>query len=217
MGIHERRDRQPRSVVARLRELTEQLHHLLREHSVAHRAALGPGRAVGLAADPPGEPERVEPIGLAVGRDRLRDRLPVDVGGHQAFVAPRDEQIGERDVPLPAVVRLIPTGAEPVTERRHRIGIQPHHGRVVVLLRRPSVCDTPCNDGYWPVNNVARTRCARRRPRVVPMELQPTLAQRFARAPSCSLRNFATAVVLVRRRVTLLIRHDQQNVRRRAG
>ena len=137
VGIHERRDREPRPVVACLRELTEELHHLLREHSVAHRAALGPGRAVRLTADPPGEPERVEPVGLAIGGDRLRDRVPVDVGGHQALVAPRDEQVGEGDVPLPPVVRLVPAGAEPVAERRHRVGIQPHHGRVVVLLRRP--------------------------------------------------------------------------------
>ncbi len=24
------------------------------------------------------------------------------------------------------------------------------------FLADPSVCDTPCSDGYWPVNNVAR-------------------------------------------------------------
>ena len=40
-GIHERRDREPRPVAARLRELAEELDHLLREHAVAHRAAVG--------------------------------------------------------------------------------------------------------------------------------------------------------------------------------
>ena len=26
----------------------------------------------------------------------------------------------------------------------------------VACLAVPSVCDTPCSDGYWPVNRVAR-------------------------------------------------------------
>ena len=75
-------------------QLAEQLDHLLGEHAVAHRAAVGLGRAVGLTTDPAREPERVEPIGLAVGLDRLGDRAAVVVGGHQAFVGPGDGEVG---------------------------------------------------------------------------------------------------------------------------
>ena len=72
----------------------------------------------------------------------------LDVGGHQAFVTPGDEQVGERDVPIPPVVRLISTGAEPVAEGRHRIGVRHIIAGSSFFVAVPSVCDTPCNDGY---------------------------------------------------------------------
>ena len=52
VGIHERRDREPRPVARRAREVTEELDDLLREHTVADRPAVGLRNAVRLAADP---------------------------------------------------------------------------------------------------------------------------------------------------------------------
>ena len=123
--------------LARLGQVTEQVDHLLREHAVAHSAAVGLRRAVRLPADPPGEPERVEPVGLAVRLHRLGDRLAVVVGRHQAFVAPRDREVGVADVPLAPVVGLVAAGAKPVAQRRDRVGVEPPHGRIVGLLGDP--------------------------------------------------------------------------------
>ena len=61
-------------------QVAEEVDDLLGEDAVAHGAAVRLGRAVGLAADPAREPERVEPVGPAVGLDGLGDQAAVVVG-----------------------------------------------------------------------------------------------------------------------------------------
>ena len=105
--------------------------------------------------------------------------LPVVVRRHQTFVASRDREIGKRDVPLAPIVRLISPGAEPVTQRRNRVGVQPHHRRIIAVLGRASRLRHAMQRRVLPREQRRAAGHARHRPRVVPMKLQPPIAQRF--------------------------------------
>ena len=209
--VHERRDREPRPVAGRLGQVAEQVDHLLGEHAVPYRAAVGLRRAVGLSADPAGEPERVEPIGLAVGVDRRGDGSTVVVGGHQALVAPRDRQVGVADVPLAPVVRLVAAGAEPVAEGGDLVGVEPAHARVGVLLGHAVGLRHAVQRRVLPGEQGGPAGHARRRTGVVAVELEAAVAEpittRHLGAPE--LRDLGR---LVRRRVALLVGHDHQDV-----
>ena len=194
MRVHERGHRQPRPVARGRRQLTEQIDHLLGEDAVAHRAAVRLRRAVGLAADPAREPERVEPVGLAIRVDGLGDERAVVVGGHQRLVAARDREVGVADVPLAPVVGLVAAGAEPVAQGRDLIGIEPAHRRVAGLLGHPVGLGHPVQRWVLPREQRGPAGHAGGGTRVVAVELQPPSADR-SRAGICSRRNSATSAV----------------------
>ncbi len=197
---------------ARRGQLGEELDHLLGEDAVAHRAAVRLGRTVGLTADPTGEPVGIKAVGPLVGRHRLGNDVPGVVGGHQALVGARNQQVGVRDVPLAPVVRLVAAGPEPVAECGHRIGIEPAHGGVVRLLRH-AIGVGPAVEGRVLAGEERRAaRQAGGRARVVPMELEAPLPDGLAR-PQLLPPEAGQRLALVGRRVALLVRHDHENVR----
>ena len=131
--------------------------------------------AMRLTADPPGETERVQPIRLAVRLHRVGDGAAVVVGCHHAFVAARDLQIGVADMPLAAVVGLIPAGAEPVAERRHLVGVEPAHRRIGRLLGDATRLRHPMQGRVLAGEERRPTGHARHRTRVVPVQLDTTI------------------------------------------
>ena len=87
MGVDEGGDRQPWTVALRLGELGQKVNDLFSEDAVSHGAAVRLGGTVGLTTDPPGEPERVESIGLTECVDGIGDESAVVVGGHSSSQA----------------------------------------------------------------------------------------------------------------------------------
>ena len=162
----------------------------------------------------PGEPERVEPVGPAVGVDRGGDRRrPSASLARRLSWVPGTDQVGVRDVPLAPVVGAVAGGAEPVAHRRHGVGIEPVHRRVGGRLARPSVSVTPCSDGYWPVNSVVRLGDARRRrPRSGGGARGSAGAQALARG-ELRAAELGERLRLVGRRVPLLVGHHEEHVR----
>ena len=209
--VDERRDRQPRPVAAGPGELAEQLDDLVGEHPVAHGTAVGLRGAVRLTPDPAREPVRVEPIGLAVRVDRRRDQGAAGVGRHEALVGPGDEEVGVGDVPLAAVVRLVAGGPEPVAERRHRARVEPVHRGVVGLLRRAVGLRHPVQRRILAGEERRPARQARRRPRVVAVELEAAGAEVLACGELLTAEG-RDGVALVGRRVPLLVRHHDEDV-----
>ena len=69
VGIHERRNREPRSLALRARELTEEIGHLHREERIAHHAGVGRVGTVWFSPDPPVKAVLVEPVGAVVQVD----------------------------------------------------------------------------------------------------------------------------------------------------
>ena len=67
-----------------------------------------------------------------------------------------DNQVGVGDVPLSPVMGPVSTGAEPVAQVGTESGSSHLMLGSVFCFAVPSVCETPCNDGYCPVNSVAR-------------------------------------------------------------
>ncbi len=198
----------------RRRQLGEQLDDLVGEDPVPDGAAVGPGGTVGLPPDPPGEPERVEPVGPAVRLDRLGDDRAVVAGGHEAVVGAGDDEVGVGDVPFAPVVGAVAAGPEPVAERRHRVRVEPRHRRVGVPLGQPVGLRDAVQGRVLPREQRGPARQARGRAGVVAVELEAAGAQRLAGrqvvAPERGERRG-----LVRGRVPLLVGHDDEDVGRR--
>ena len=106
-------------------------HHPVRQERVADQSAVGAGGTVGFGADPAGEAEGSEWIGLQVGANTVRADDSVVVVGGDSLAACGIEQVGVADVPLAVVVGVVPGGAEPVAEGRHLAGPKPAHAGVV--------------------------------------------------------------------------------------
>ena len=175
--VDERRNCEPRTVASRRGELPEELDDLFREDAVAHRAAVGSRGTVGLAPDPTGEPERVEPVGLPVRLDGFRDEVARIVRRHESFVGAGDEEVRVRDVPLPSVVGLVPAGPEPVAHGRHRAGVEPQHCGVGRALRGSVGLAHSVQRRVLTSEERRAARQAGRRPDVVTVELESTVAQ----------------------------------------
>ena len=176
--VHERCHREPRSFAARGRELVEQLGDLVGEDPVAHGAGVGFLGTVRLAPDPPGEAEGVEAVGAAVRVDHLGEQATVVVGGHQRMVGAGHEQVGVRHVPLAAVVRAVPRGAEPVADGRHLVGVEPVHRRIVVVFGDAVGLRRAVQRRVLPGEHGGPAREAGGRTDIVPVELEPAIAHR---------------------------------------
>ena len=74
---------------------------------------------------------------MSVGLDRFADHAALVVGRQKSGPGSWDGKVCVADVPLAPVVRLIAAGAEPVAERGDRIGVEPTHTGIVVVLRDP--------------------------------------------------------------------------------
>ena len=180
VGVHERRHRQPRPVASPRREVAEEVGDLLGEHAVAHGAAVLLGRAVGLTPDPPGETERVEPVGPAVGLDDLGDQPAVVIGRGEPLVGAGHGKVGVADVPLAPVVGLVAAGTEPVAERRDLVGVEPAHAGVVRVLGHAVGLGHPVQRRVLPGEQRGPAGHAGRRPDVVAVQLH---ARRRGSAP----------------------------------
>src|SRR4051794_19461013 len=99
-------------------------------------------------------------------------------------------------------MRLVAAGTEPITEGRHRVRVEPHHGRVIVLLRGPVGLRYTVQRRVLTREQRGATRHACRRARIVTMELQPAITQRLASAEML-LAESRHGCVFVRRGITL--------------
>ncbi len=124
-----------------------------------------------------------------------------------------DDEVGVGDVPLAPIVRLVAAGAEPVAQGRHRVRVQPPHPGVGVLLGDPVGLRGAVQRRVLPGEQRRPARQARRRPRIVTMEVQTTPAKRLAGREAVAAKR-CDGLGLIRRWVPLLVRHDDENVRR---
>ena len=184
-----------------------------REHAVADEPGVGLVGAVRLATDPPREPERVEPVGPAVGVDRGGIEHAVGVVDHQALVGARDDEVGVGDVPLAPVVGAVAGGAEPVAHASGTVSgsSQVIAGSVGLLGQAVGVGDA-VQRRVLPGEQRRAARRARGRPRVVAVQLTALRAEALARR-ELRAAELGQRLHLVRRRVPLLVRHDEQHVR----
>ena len=83
----------------------------------------------------------------------------------------RNDQVGEGDVPLSPVVRLVAASPEPVAERRHRVGVEPVHAGIGTLFGRAVRRGHPVKGWVLPGEERGTARCAGRRSGVMAMEL----------------------------------------------
>jgi hypothetical protein len=214
VGVDERGHGQPRTVALRSGQFGKQLHDLFSENPVADRATVRLGGTVGLATDPPREPERVQPIGLAVRLDGIGDHPAVIVRSHQTLVGTGDEQVSVRDVPLAPVMGVIPAGPEPIPKRRHRVRVKKQHRRVRVLLGHPVGLRNAVQRRVLASEQRRPARHTSRRPGVMAMELDADSTQRVPGRQMIPPER-PHRIGLVRRRVPLLVGHHDQDVRRR--
>ena len=211
MRVDEGGHGQPRPVAAGAGQLAEEFDDLLGEDAVAHHAAVGLRRAVRLAADPAREAVGIEAVGPLVGRHRGGNGRARLVGRHQSLVGAGDHQVGVRNVPLAPVVRLVAAGAEPVAERRHRVGIEPLHVRVVGLLGQAVGVGPAVQRGVLAREERRPAGQAGRRAGVVPVEFEAAVADGLARAELLPAEA-GQGLVLVRGWVALLVGHDHKDV-----
>ena len=127
-----------------------------------------------------------------------------------------DHQVGVRNVPLAPVVGLVAPGAEPVSERRHRVGVEPLHVRVIGLLGHTVGVGPAVQRGVLTCEERGPAGQAGRRAGVVPVELEAPFPDGLARAELLAAEA-GHGLALVRRRVTLLVGHDHKDVRRHPG
>ncbi len=100
--------------------------HAIGDEWIAPNARVAQFPTVRLGADPPGEAERVQPVGASVPVDTVVDDVAVVVVRVDP-VALGVVEVGMADVPLAVVVRVVAGGTEPVAERRDLTLPQPPH------------------------------------------------------------------------------------------
>ena len=144
MGVHERRDDEPRRGAAVVVERANDIHRLLREADVTPLLVGGNGRpavqrlaAVRLGSDPAREPETSETVGrhvLCLSREvgRTGHGIVADV----LTVRSRNDHVGVRRVPLALPERAVAGRAEIVAKRRHAVRVEPEDVGIERVLRR---------------------------------------------------------------------------------
>ena len=191
--------------------MTEEVGELRGEERIADHAGVGAIGTVRLAADPTAEPVRVEPVGAVVQLDRAGEHGAAAVVGLEADMGAGRSEVGVREVPLAAVVGVVPGGAEPVADGGHGRRIEPVHTGVDGRLGQAVGVGEPVQRGELAGEHRGAARRARTRAGVVVVELDASGADAFAprelRAPE-----LGDGVVLVGRRVPLLVGHDDEDV-----
>ena len=140
VGVHETDDEQERALcidVARTPSLVAVLEpgdRTVGIDRVAHETGAAGVPSVGLGADPAGEAELVEHVGVEVGPYRCVVETTSGVVGPECVAGRRVEQVGVGHVPFADVVGVVAAGTEPVPERRHLARAEPTHPGVVVHL-----------------------------------------------------------------------------------
>ena len=188
--VHERRDREPRPVArvpARARRTARPPARRTRRRARC-RSRTSPRRG---ARGRSTRRTRTGRAGRPCGRPRppRRSASPSSSEAIRPSWLPGIDEVGVADVPLAAVVGLVAAGAEPVAERRHRVGVEPPHRRVGVLLRDAVGLRHAVQRRVLAGEQRRPARHARRRARVVPVELQPAVAERL---PGRQLRRGGT-------------------------
>ena len=140
------------------------------------------------------------------------DRRAVVVDRQQVPVAILGVEMRVRDVPLALVERPIAAGPEPVAQRRHRVRRQPEHVVAVGALGDPVGLRHAVQRRVLAGQQRRAARRARRRHRIVMAERHAVLPQPLHARQMLS-PVLGELVGLVRRRVVLLIGHDDQDVR----
>ncbi len=115
-------------------------------------------------------------------------------------------------MPLAPVVRPVAARSEPVAEGGYRCRVELPHGRVVTVLCDAVGLGDSVQRRVLTGEQRGSTRDACRGPRVMAVQFQTTFTESLSRrqlgaSERCDL------VRLLRRRIALLVGHDQQNVR----
>ena len=138
--VHEARDQQERSGRGRIAgaaarvAVDEPGDHPIGDQRVAAESTVGQARAVRFGADPPGEAECRQRVGIEIPLHGGRVDDPVVVVGGQRSAGGGVVQVGVRDVPLAVVVGVVSRRAEPVAQGGHLAAPQPAHPGVVIGL-----------------------------------------------------------------------------------